>query len=341
MVNPMCVYLLLLVSVCGSSAFTVKEMSFAAETDGLHFRSELDTQWLDFIITYNKSYSGEAEMLWRRHVWEENVDTIRKHNEEAVFGAHTYTMGINQFTDMTFSEFSDIYLSSLDNPDSSSEMAQEFDQNMEAPSSVDWRTKNVVTPVKNQGQCGSCWAFSATGAIEGQWALNKGRLVSLSEKNLMDCSSRYGNDGCQGGLPTNAFQYVIRNGIDTESCYPYIPREGICRFRQSCIGATLRDFRRVPPGEGNLRQAVANVGPISVGIFVTPSFQHYDGGIFSDPRCNQGRINHAVLVVGYAPGYWIIKNSWGTAWGLGGYVHLAMGRDDMCHVSQMASFPMV
>lgn len=136
------------------------------------------------------------------------------------------------------------------------------------PDTVDWRPKNLVTPVKNQGQCGSCWAFSAVAGLEGQHAKATGKLVSLSEQNLVDCSTPEGNQGCNGGLMDSAFQYIKKNnGIDTEASYPYEAENDKCRFNNATVGATLKSYVDIKSGDENaLKEAVATVGPISVAI---------------------------------------------------------------------------
>ena len=215
------------------------------------------------------------------------------------------------------------------------------------PDSVDWRQQGFVTPVKNQGQCGSCWAFSAVAALEGQHAKAAGQLVSLSEQNLVDCSQNEGNDGCNGGEPSQAFQYVLDNsGIDTESSYPYEARDDSCRFDSSQVGATDTGFVSVAQDdEQSLQDAVANVGPISVAIDAShPSFQQYSGGVYSEPDCSQTQLDHAVTVVGYGndagQDYWLIKNSWDVSWGEQGYMRMARG-DNMCGIASDASYPTV
>lgn len=306
--------------------------------------SSLDSSWAEYQLSFDKSYDSSADEAYRRNVWEDNLATINKHNREAAMGHHTYWMGVNQFTDMTEYEFSSLMLSGL-LPVNATETTRHQDDDawVTLPSSIDWRDKNLVTPVKDQGQCGSCWAFSATGAIEGQHAKKSGRLVSVSEQQLVDCSRKFGNHGCKGGLMEQAFKYVAANkGIDTEQCYPYTAKDtSSCKFKSSCIGATVTGYKKVPTGENNLQKAVADVGPIAVSVMATRNLQHYKTGLFIDNTCPRGQRNHGVLVVGYQSDYWIIKNSWGTRWGMQGYVHWARNRGNMCGVASDASYPTV
>ncbi|POI26040.1 hypothetical protein CIB84_010208, partial [Bambusicola thoracicus] len=218
------------------------------------------------------------------------------------------------------------------------------DWSSRAPAAVDWRRKGYVTPVKNQGQCGSCWAFSSVGALEGQLKRRTGKLLSLSPQNLVDCVSN--NDGCGGGYMTNAFEYVrLNRGIDSEDAYPYIGQDESCMYSPTGKAAKCRGYREIPEGnEKALKRAVARIGPVSVGIDASlPSFQFYSRGVYYDPSCNAENINHAVLAVGYGAQkgtkHWIIKNSWGTEWGNKGYVLLARNMNNACGIANLASFP--
>lgn len=312
---------------------------------------ELDGDWETFKSKYSKQYSAEEHML-RRMIWEDNLRYVEKHNLEADRGEHTYWLGENEYADMTNPEFNAMMNGLLTRDDDYvSESLFSTEGLSDPPASVDWRTKGYVTPIKNQEQCGSCWAFSATGSLEGQTFKKTMKLTSLSEQNLVDCSKKEGNHGCQGGLMDNAFKYIKNNdGIDTEESYPYKGKNGPCKFNKANVGATDTGFTDIKKGsEDDLQQAVATMGPISVGIDAShPSFQMYRRGIYSEKKCSSKRLDHGVLVVGYgseqnaAKGdYWIIKNSWGTSWGMEGYFEMARNKNNMCGVATQASYPLV
>jgi len=220
---------------------------------------------------------------------------------------------------------------------------------VDAPTSVDWRKQGAVTPVKNQGQCGSCWSFSATGSTEGATFLKKGNLPSLSEQNLVDCSTAQGNQGCNGGLMDQAFQYIISNrGIDTEASYPYTATgPNACQYNAANSAATLTSFQDVASGNENALQAAVAQQPTSVAIDASQqSFQLYSGGVYNEPACSSTQLDHGVLAVGYGAdasntAYWIVKNSWGASWGLQGYILMSRNLNNQCGIATAASYPIV
>jgi len=309
--------------------------------------------WEEFKQKYNKEYESEEEESYRSGVWSDNVDFIMGHNAEADNGIHSFHVGENEFADMDSSEIR-AYFNGL-----SIQTFVETEPRTETdirglPSEVDWRNKSVVTEIKNQKMCGSCWAFSATGSLEGQHALKTNKLVSLSEQNLVDCSKKEGNHGCMGGLMDFAFKYVKDNGgIDTEASYPYTAKTGLkCLYNASNSGANLTSWVDVPHGsEADLQKAVATVGPISVGIDASrPTFHFYKRGVYHDKQCSSQHLDHGVLAVGYgtstmengkAKDFWLVKNSWGPTWGMDGYVNMIRNKKNACGIASQASYPVV
>uniref|UniRef100_A0A8C3WDG2 Cathepsin L n=1 Tax=Catagonus wagneri TaxID=51154 RepID=A0A8C3WDG2_9CETA len=306
----------------------------------------LDAAWYKWKATHRKHY-GLKDAAWRRAVWEKNLKMIEVHNWEHRQGKHGFTMAMNAFGDLTNEEFRQM-MNGFQNR--KHKKGKVFHDPLLPSRSVDWREKGYVTAMKNQGQCGSCWAFSATGALEGQMFRKTGKLVSLSEQNLVDCSQPQGNKGCNGGLMDNAFQYVKDNGgLDSEESYPYLGKDESCQYQPQSSAANDTGYVDIPKQEEALMKAVATVGPISVGIDAShESFQFYSAGIYFEPQCSSEDLDHGVLVVGYgAEGadsnkkYWLVKNSWGNNWGMGGYIKMAKDKNNHCGIATMASYPTI
>jgi cathepsin L len=310
----------------------------------------LNQHWKLWKNTHHKQYF-DAEEHVRRAVWESNLKKVQEHNLEADLGVHTFWLGMNAYADLTIDEFVKVmngYNATIRGAHNQQRDVFTFDPSVELPDTVDWRDKGYVTSIKDQGQCGSCWAFSATGALEGQHFKSTGQLVSLSEQNLVDCSRKQGNMGCNGGLMDQAFEYIkVNNGIDTESSYPYHARDQSCQFKAADVGATDKGFTDIQSkSEAALQQAVATVGPISVAIDAShSSFQLYRSGVYSEPRCSQTQLDHGVLAVGYGTesgkDYWLVKNSWGTSWGDKGYIMMTRNKNNQCGIATASSYPLV
>ncbi len=312
------------------------------------------TEWssfMNFVRLYNKEYRSLEHFTSKFHTFVENAKFIREYNsqsnclEECI--PANVTLGENYFMDLSTDEFKLYH--GLESPVKSTSCSA-FSSTGILPSSVDWRKENAVTPVKDQGQCGSCWSFSSTGSMEGAWAINKGNLVSLSEQQLVDCSYglKYGNLGCNGGLMDSAFQYAIDNGgMCTEDSYSYTASKGTCEkctpvvTISGCVDVTANN-------EVALANAVA-IGPVSVAIEAdTKVFQFYKSGVITDSSCGTN-LDHGVLVVGYGTegttDYWIVKNSWGSSWGENGYVRIqktsSTNSKGMCGIAMQPSYPVV
>ena len=307
---------------------------------------QYNTEWELWKREHGRDYASDEEELRRHMIWESHKQYVDQHNAFAEkFG---FTLAMNQFADLESSEFVRIYNGLLPrSPNYNSTNVRRVKFNVkDLPSTVDWRQKGVVTGVKNQGQCGSCWSFSATGSIEGQHALKTGNLVSLSEQQLVDCSTSFGNQGCQGGLMDQAFKYLESvKGDDTEQSYPYKAENGKCHYEEANVGASVAGYTDIPSkDESALQEAVANVGPISVAMDASHmSFQLYHSGIYNPwLLCSQTRLDHGVLAIGYgsqgSEDYWLVKNSWGPGWGMNGYFMMKRGAN-RCGIATQASYP--
>jgi cathepsin L len=301
---------------------------------------EYQVKFTEWIQKYNKVY-GHDEFQSRYQIFKKNFDFVRNHDSSVGF-----TVALNKLGDLSVKEFSRIYNgynmveNRVRNVITSSKL------NISLPETWDWRTRGAVTGVKNQGQCGSCWSFSATGSTEGAHFLKTGRLVSLSEQNLVDCSTAEGNEGCNGGLMDWAFEYIIKNrGIDTESSYPYTATgPNACKFNPANVGATLSSFKDVPTRSESSLQEFVYEAPTSVAIDAShSSFQFYSGGVYYEPNCSPTRLDHGVLAIGWGvysgQDYWLVKNSWGADWGLNGYIQMSRNRNNNCGIATEASRP--
>jgi len=301
-----------------------------------------DNEWLVWRLTHKKAYKDLDEERVRYAIWKDNAQYINEFNAQ---NKHM-KLKINHFGDYTNLEFR-AQMNGYRTMNSTGASTFMRPAHLKAPQEVDWRQQGYVTPVKNQGQCGSCWAFSTTGSLEGQHFKKTGQLVSLSEQNLVDCSGEEGNNGCNGGLMDYAFRYIQKDGIDTEESYPYTAQDGTCKFSKSNVGATVSAYTDVPRGDENaLRDAIASVGPISVAIDASHrSFQFYTTGVYYEPQCSSTQLDHGVLAVGYGSDngqdYWLVKNSWGMSWGSEGYIKMRRNYYNNCGVASQASYPLV
>jgi C1A family cysteine protease len=293
-----------------------------------------------FTQLYKKIYTPE-EYDTRFDIFRNNLQLIRTHNQ----GNASWKMGVNEFTDLTSEEFRMRYLGfkkplTSNIPRIVADYSLEDTKNL--PKEWDWRTKGVVNPVKNQGQCGSCWAFSAVGALESAWAIKTGKLYSLSEQQLVDCSGSYGDQGCNGGLMSNAFQYAEKNAMCSEDSYPYTAQDGTCK--KSCKGLVkVQSYVDLPVGDENALQAAVVKNAVSIAIEADqPGFQFYSGGVF-DGECGT-QLDHGVVLEGFGTDdgkdYWLVRNSWGSSWGENGYIKLVRGKNQ-CGLANSASFPRV
>eukprot|EP00656_Telonema_subtile_P002649 TRINITY_DN111_c0_g3_i1.p1 TRINITY_DN111_c0_g3~~TRINITY_DN111_c0_g3_i1.p1 ORF type:complete len:348 (-),score=99.56 TRINITY_DN111_c0_g3_i1:94-1137(-) len=289
-------------------------------------QTEMKEVFSTFKADFTKLYKNAAEEARRFEIFVESVKLIRDHNINHAATAG-YTMGINQFADYTRAEYRELlgYNASAKKANPIAVL-----DTVNLATSVDWTTKGAVTPVKNQQQCGSCWAFSTTGALEGALAIKNKKLVSLSEQELVDCAGSFGNQGCNGGLMDDGFKYIQSKGDELEADYAYTATTGTCNTaKQSAAdgvaASVITGIKDVTPQSCTDMMAAVALGPVSVAIEADQTgFQHYSSGVFSG-TCGTS-LDHGVLVVGYGTDgsseYWKVKNSWGATWGDAGYIRM-------------------
>jgi len=315
-----------------------------------HTEEEYWAGWKKFLAmedakARHNSYSSKAEHDMRFEIFKDNMEKIKEHNS----GDHSWFMKITQFTDMKPKEFKDyVACGNLNHKPSEHVFEAPRDYHKTAVDSIDWVTKGAVTPVKNQASCGSCWAFSTTGALEGRTFCSTGVLQSLSEQELVDCSKQ--NAGCNGGLMDYAFAFVKTNGgLCSETDYPYIARKHFLCKDSTCTKYDKNTgYVDVAQASASLEAAVAQ-GPVAIAIEADESnFQNYGGGVLT-AACGTS-LDHGVLAVGYgtdgADNYWKVKNSWGADWGESGYIRLckdcgANNGAGQCGILTSASYPTV
>jgi cathepsin F len=280
---------------------------------------------MSFIKSYGRKYKSDEEFLSRFQNFKVNLKTIAEKN--AKFGPTTQ-YAVNKFADLSKSEFKELFL--MNNLPPYEPKGEELNVTLlvDPPTTFDWRSKGAVTPIKDQGQCGSCWAFSATENIESVTKVANRGLPVLGPQQIVDCDKT--DYGCSGGWPHAAFDYVKKQGgQDTESVYPYTARDGSCKYKTNGIGAKISGYNTIAKNEKTIQSALVTTAPFSVCVDAE-EWSFYSGGVVTPNNCGRS-VDHCVQLIGYdstkAPGYWIVRNSWGTDWGLSGLIYLQMGSD--------------
>ncbi|KAI8046159.1 procathepsin L [Drosophila gunungcola] len=310
-----------------------------------------DADWAQYKAKYKKQYKFTDN--YHRAIYEKKVEAVASHNRLYSEGNVGFMLALNEFSDTDQGALLK-YRTSLPAPyETSNEgvtKSPNYKRYDQITGGIDWREYGYISPVGNQGtECLSCWAFSASGALEAHLAKKHATLVPLSPKHLVDCVP-YPNSGCSGGWVSVAFNYTRDQGLATKYSYPYEPKTGSCLWTKR-IGAGINRGHVTLTGndERELAEVVYNIGPVAVSIdHLHEEFELYFGGILRIPECRSGKLHltHSVLVVGFGThpkwgDYWLIKNSFGTAWGESGYFKLARNADNMCGVATLPQYPLV
>lgn len=308
--------------------------------------------WSTFEKEFGEANPNTNNLLERKSQFEVTIENIIAHNSNP---NSTYKKGINQFSDMSDEEFNAYHRYVFDDSVkeeqhcSATRQSVNIDSAIDVPNHWDWRDHNGVSPVKNQGKCGSCWTFSTVGTLEAHSLIKWGSFDPLAEQQLVDCAGDFDNHGCNGGLPSHAFEYIAHaGGISTEDAYPYFAADHNCTvksdtFALNVVGGSVN----ITEGdEVELMNAVFAHGPVSIAFQVVDGFRDYSEGVYTSDTCKNGTadVNHAVVAVGYGTcpktglDYWVVKNSWGDSWGDKGFFKIQRGVN-MCGVAMCNSFP--
>ncbi|XP_057666860.1 cathepsin L-like proteinase [Diorhabda carinulata] len=294
--------------------------------------------WEEFKVKFSKSHSLTEDKL-RFEIFQNNLRKIEEHNAMYEKGEISYFLKVTQFADWTSEEFKSMLGAQLNGkPEISPIGTFKPEANFTRPESIDWRQKGAVLGVKNQGLCGSCWAFSTTGTLEGQLAIHRNQYIPLSEQELVSCVKD--NFACNGGWVDVAYKYVQQNGLSSEEQYPYSGIKVSCTNNIANKPLTsIQGYSLVGTNEEAMADAVASVGPISIYVNANDDWQLYGGGVFDHNDCDDD-YNHAVMIIGYDSQSWTIKNSWGTSWGEEGYIRLIRGKSQ-CGVTVFPIYPVL
>ena len=309
--------------------------------------AEVALEFGKFISEFGKKYDSIEETVKRYTIFKDNYRRIQEHNAKN----SNYELGVNQFADLTLDEFAAKYLGSRSRKPGVDDPCNLKHVPTESKTELDWREKGVVAPVRNQGSCAGCWAFAVLGAVESLFANKKGLpIVELAPQELIDCARGYGeNQGCYGGEVNQGYEYVKDHGASTEKEYPYEARDAKCRKKSET--SKITGCVTVPANDNQALLEALNYGPVSVTVKGKNwSFMLYKGGIITDSCGEDDELDHAVILIGAAfdtvkkiP-YWIVKNSWGTAWGVKGYVYIKRDTgkgEGVCGIAMETFYPVL
>ncbi|XP_053619290.1 cathepsin S-like [Plodia interpunctella] len=336
------------VSECVKSDGVLEDSSYIKRhiLDGLLLEHNVsESHWHEYKSVYNKKYPTQRHEMAAQSNWLENLRRVAEHNRRYLAGELSYSLHLNHFGDLGVTEYFKKILKLFDTIplfDSAEDRRKTTYRNIihrKTPLKVDWRSKGFKPRLEEQHKCGACYAFAVAHAVQAQLYKRHGDWSELSPQQIVDCSIVDGNMGCDGGSLRAALRYVAREGLLMERHYPYTGKRGRCRISAHRGNVRPRRWAMLPAGdEEGMERALATIGPLPVGINASPfTFQLYRSGIYDDPFCFPWTLNHAMLLVGYTPDYWVLLNWWGKKWGEGGYMRIRRG-SNRCGVANMAAY---
>ncbi|XP_072945972.1 cathepsin K-like [Epargyreus clarus] len=304
-----------------------------------------DWHWDEYKSTYDKVFPSRAHELSALTAWLDNLKRVAQHNREYLAGKHSYSLHLNLFGDWPITTYMNRLLKLIktvplfDPAHDPSRITYRNNLHRRIPRSVDWRSKGFNPRREEQWQCGACYAFAVAHALQGQLYKKHKMWGELSPQQIVDCSARDGNLGCDGGSLQGALRYAARAGLIMETEYPYIGMRGLCHYSRLLVAVKPRRWATLPSGdEAAIERALATIGPLAVAVNAAPfTFQLYRSGIYDDPFCTPWKLNHAMLLVGYTQEYWVLLNWWGRQWGEDGYIRIRRGFN-RCGVANMATY---
>lgn len=302
---------------------------------------------------FNKSFASVSDEHFRMNIFAKNVEKVRLHNKMSEDGIVLFKMGLNQFADMTFKEFlkrNEVNEEIVQVPDDVpfDPVMFENDESIKIPFSFDWRDHGVVSRVKDQKSCGSCYAMATVDSIESHLMIKTGKLIELSVQEIVDCAGDFETWGCEGGIKFRVYDYIkIKGGLSTSIDYPFEGAQLGCKRSQfAAVPIHLKSYVEIPSNDEELlKLAVIKSGPIAVSIDINhESFMRYASGIYEEPNCTSNT-NHAALLVGYGSedgkDFWILKNSYGVIWGEAGYIRVARNPENLCGIASESFYPLL
>ncbi|KII60291.1 Pro-cathepsin H [Thelohanellus kitauei] len=304
-----------------------------------HHHLSFEERWNEHKVKYSLEFDGPIEKI-RKRIFRENLEYIKRHNSKN----SELRLKMNQFGHLLQNEMP--LNSAFKKIQKPLKRQSNLINDLPVRAHMDWRTFGVVSQVKNQGSCGSCYAFSAIGAIESQYAIKTGRMTLLSEQDVVDCSLAYNNSACGGGQIDNVFKFSMEKGLVNQTHYPYVGEDEICRRKGPVNDFKIKYYVDIPAGdEHQMIRVLSFVGPVSIAIDADfKDFMFYESGIIRSKSCDPENVNHAVLAVGYSLAgkkpYFIVKNSFGVDWGESGFFRISLG-ENMCGIASTPSYPVV